>query len=98
LSGYGISYLVICFFFGLATGTVAKIKGSSFFLWFLVGAVLPGIGLLGAILSRWESTELRRRCDECGAVLPISDQVCKRCGRDQEFPREAIAPKLRSAR
>jgi hypothetical protein len=98
VSGYGFQYLVIAFFFGLSTGVVAKIKGSSFFLWFLVGAVLPVIGLLAAILSRWEKAELRRRCEECGAILPITDQVCKRCGRDLEFPSEAIAPKLGSAR
>jgi hypothetical protein len=98
LSGYGVSYLVLCFFFGLAAGVVGKIKGSSFFLWFLVGAVLPGIGLLAAIFSRWESAEPRRRCEECGAILQVSDQLCKRCGRDLDFPEETIAPKLRSAR
>ena len=98
MSGYGLEYLVVAFFFGLATGVVGKIKGSSFFLWFLIGAVLPVFGLIAAVLSRWESAELRRRCEECGAIVPISDQVCKRCGRDLDFPSEAIAPKLRSAR
>ena len=94
----GIEYAVLALFFGLATGVVGKIKGSSFFLWFLIGAVLPGIGLLAAIFSRWEKAELRRRCEECGAIVPITDQVCRRCGRDLEFPSEAIAPKLGSAR
>ena len=98
MSGYGLEYLVVAFFFGLATGVVGKIKGSSFFLWFLIGAVLPVFGLIAAVLSRWESAELRRRCEECGAIVPISDQVCKRCGRDLDFPTEAITPKLRSAR
>jgi hypothetical protein len=98
VSGYGLEYVVVAFFFGLATGVVGKIKGSSFFIWFLIGAVLPVAGLLAAIFSRWESAELRRRCEECGAVVPISDQVCKRCGRDLDFPSEAIAPKLGSAR
>ena len=97
MSGYGFEYVVVAFFFGLATGAVGKIKGSSFFLWFLIGAVLPVLGLIAAILSRWESAELRRRCEECGAIVPITDQVCKRCGRDLDFPSEAIAPKLRSA-
>ena len=94
----GIEYVVLALFFGLATGVVGKIKGSSFFLWFVIGAVLPGIGLLAAIFSRWEKAELRRRCEECGAIVPLTDQVCKRCGRDLDFPSEAIAPKLRSAR
>jgi hypothetical protein len=98
VSGYGLEYLVVACFFALATGVVGKIKGSSFFLWFIVGGVLPVFGLIAAVFSRWEKAELRRRCEECGAVLPITDQVCKRCGRDLEFPSEAIAPRLRSAR
>jgi zinc-ribbon domain len=98
VSGYGLEYAVVAFFFGLATGVVGKIKGSSFLIWFLVGAVLPFLGLIAAIASRWEKAELRRRCDECGAILSITDQVCKRCGRDLDFPSEAIAPRLRSAR
>ena len=98
MSGYGLEYLVLAFFFGLAAGVVGKIKGSSFFLWFLIGAVLPIIGLIAAIVSRWESAELRRRCEECGAVVNLSDQVCKRCGRDLDFPEEAIVPRLGSVR
>jgi hypothetical protein len=96
--GYGFEYVVVAFFFGLATGVVAKIKGSSFVIWFLVGAVLPILGLIAVILSRWEKAELRRRCEECGAIVSITDQVCKRCGRDLDFPSEAIAPRIRSAR
>ena len=30
-------YLVIMFFFGLSAGTIGKIKGSSFFIWFMIG-------------------------------------------------------------
>jgi hypothetical protein len=98
VSGYGFEYVVVAFFFGLATGVVGKIKGSSFVIWFIVGAVVPVFGLIAAIVSRWEKAELRRRCEECGAVVPITDQVCKRCGRDLDFPSEAIAPRIGSAR
>jgi hypothetical protein len=98
VSGYGLEYLVLAFFCGLSAGVIGKIKGSSFFLWFVIGVVLPIIGTIAAIFSRWEKAELRRRCEECGAVVPITDQVCKRCGRDMDFPEEAIAPKLRTVR
>jgi zinc-ribbon domain len=98
VSGYGLEYVVVAFFFGLATGVVGKIKGSSFVMWFFVGAILPIAGLIAVLLYRWESAELRRRCDECGAIISITDQVCKRCGADLDFPSEAIAPRLRSAR
>ena len=34
-----MAYLVIAFTFGLATGIVGRAKGSSFWIWFLIGAV-----------------------------------------------------------
>jgi hypothetical protein len=83
-----MQWLVLMFFFGLSAGVIGKIKGSSFFVWFLVGAGLPLIGTIAAVLYRFENQEPRRRCDECGAMLPITSQVCRRCGADQEYPRE----------
>jgi hypothetical protein len=84
-----LRFLVLLFFFGLAAGVVAKIKGNSFLLWFLVGFCLPGIGLVAAILYRREEDEPHRRCPRCGAVRPISDQVCVACGEDMDWtPRQ----------
>ncbi len=87
-----MAYLVICFFFGLAGGLVGRIKGSSFFLWFLVSACLPFAGLLAALLYRVESDELRRQCPACGKVVPLHDALCTRCGTELEFPDVAIVP------
>jgi hypothetical protein len=83
-----MEWLVLMFFFGLSAGAIGKIKGSSFFLWFLVGFAVPLLGTLAAIFYRFERDEPRRRCDECGFVMPITSQVCRRCGADQEYPRE----------
>ena len=89
----GLEFVVIAVFFGLSAGIIGKIKGSSFWIWFLIGTVLPGIGTLGAIFYRWERQELRRRCEECGNVVALHDQVCMRCGRDLDWPDEALAPR-----
>jgi len=83
-----VEVVVILFFFGLSAGVVAKIKGSSFFIWFMVGAVLPIIATIAAALYRNERGEPRRRCPECGHVVTLSTQVCTRCGRDLDFPQE----------
>jgi hypothetical protein len=83
-----MEFLVLMFFFGLSAGTIGKIKGSSFFIWFLVGFALPVIGTIAALFYRFEKDEARRRCDECGFVMPITSQVCRRCGADQEYPSE----------
>jgi hypothetical protein len=85
-----VAFVVIAFFFGLAGGVIGKIKGSSFFLWFLVGFAVPLLGTLAAIFYRFERDEPRRRCDECGFVMPITSQVCRRCGADQEYPEEVF--------
>jgi hypothetical protein len=81
-----VQWLVLMFFFGLSAGVIGKIKGSSFVLWFLIGAALPAIGTLAAVLYRFEREEPRRECDECGRMMPVSDQVCRRCGADQRLP------------
>ena len=83
-------YLVLMFFFGLSAGVIGKIKGSSFFIWFVVGAGLPVLGTIAAMLYRYERNEPRRQCDECGRVIPITDQVCRRCGADQEYPSQVL--------
>jgi hypothetical protein len=81
-----VQFLVLLFFFGLATGVVGRIKGSSFLIWFLVGFCLPVVGLIAAILYRWEREEPRRRCPRCGSERPIADQVCTICGEDMDWP------------
>ena len=85
-------YVAFALWFGIATGVVGKIKGSSFFLWFLIGAVVPVLGLAGAVLYRSERDELRRQCPTCGKVVKLHDAMCMRCGTDLEFPDMAIEP------
>ena len=78
--------LLIIVSFGLATGFIGRAKGSSFFIWFLVGAVLPLIGLIAVILYRYEADEPERRCPRCGRVQKIYVQVCRNCGEDLYLP------------
>jgi hypothetical protein len=85
-----MQWLVLMFFFGLSAGTIGKIKGSSFVIWFLIGAAVPVIGTLAAVLYRFERNEPQRECDECGRMMPITSQVCRRCGADQELPQEVF--------
>jgi hypothetical protein len=81
-----MAYVVICVFCGLSAGAIGRWKGSSFILWFLIGGALPILGTAAALLWRYEGEEAYRECDECGATLPLYQQVCNRCGADQEWP------------
>jgi peptidoglycan/LPS O-acetylase OafA/YrhL len=87
-----MAYLIICLFFGLAGGLVGRAKGSSFLLWFAISALVPFLGLLAAVLYRFETNEVRRQCPRCGKVVKLYDQVCMRCGEDLDFPESAIVP------
>ena len=86
----GAGYVVICLFFGLAGGLIGRMKGSSFWLWFLIAALVPFAGLLAAVFYRWDSRELRRQCPGCGSVVKLYDAKCMRCGEELEFPEVAI--------
>lgn len=81
-----MQYLVIALGFGLATGIIGRAKGSSFFIWLIVGSVLPLIGLVAVILYRSEDDEPERQCPNCNKVLKLYVQVCPRCGTDLYLP------------
>ena len=88
----GGAYVVIALSFALAGGVVGRLKGSSFWIWFVISGVIPVIGLLTAIAYRSERDELRRQCPTCGRMCQLYDALCVRCGTELEFPETAIAP------
>jgi hypothetical protein len=87
-----MAFAIICLFFGLAGGVIGRIKGSSFVLWFVIGAIPPFIGLLAAVMYRVEYDEPHRRCPTCGKVVPVYDALCTRCGTELEYPEPARGP------
>ncbi|MGH2953630.1 MAG: hypothetical protein ACRDK9_06360 [Solirubrobacterales bacterium] len=93
----GGAYLLIATSFALATGIIGRAKGSSFFIWFLVGGVLPVLGLIAVVFYRVERDEPERRCPRCGAVHKLHVQVCTVCGEDMYLPdpREVRHPGVR---
>jgi hypothetical protein len=81
-----MQYALIAVLFGLATGIIGRAKGSSFFIWLIVGTVLPGLGLIAVILYRYEKIEPERRCPRCGKTHKLYVQVCNACGEDMYLP------------
>ena len=79
-------FIVIAVCCGIATGVIARAKGSSFFIWSLVGLVFNIFGLLAVILYQGERDEPERRCPRCGKIEKLYVQVCTRCGTDLYLP------------
>ena len=87
-----VIYLALAVWFGVATGIVGRIRGSSFFIWALIGAVVPVLGLIVALAYRSERDEVRRQCPTCGKLVKLHDAMCMRCGTDLDFPEVAVEP------
>jgi hypothetical protein len=87
----GLGLVVILFFFGMAGGLIGRMKGSSFWMWFLISFCVPFIGLLTAVCYRWENRELRRQCPSCRRVVKLHDAVCMSCRYELDFPDRALA-------
>ena len=68
-----MEFIVLAIFCGLSAAVIGKLKGSSFWLWFLVGAVLPLLGTLAAIFYRSEHREPRRACQRKTRRLAAAD-------------------------
>ena len=82
----GAPYVIVAVAFGIATAVIGRAKGGSFFIWLLIGTVLPGLGLIAVILHRSEEGEPERTCPTCNKVLKLYVQVCPRCGTDLYLP------------
>ena len=92
-----MAFVIIAVSFGLAGGLIGRMKGSSFLLWFLISGLIPFLGLLAAILYRFESDEVCRQCPRCGKLVKLYDQVCMGCGEDLDFPDTAVEPESAAA-
>lgn len=87
-----MAYLIIAIFFGIAGAWVARLKGNSMWLWFLISAIVPFLGLAGALLYRADGEEPRRPCPTCGRPCLLHDALCTRCGTELEWPQEGVQP------
>lgn len=81
-----MEWVIVPILSAIAAGVIGKTKGSSLFIWTMVGLGLPVIGPIAALLYRNEGDEPRRHCPRCGAVHKIHVQVCTRCGLDMDLP------------
>ena len=85
-------YLIIALSFALAGAWVARLKGNSMIVWFLISGIVPFVGLAAALFYRSDAEEPRRQCPTCGKVCMLHDALCTRCGTELEWPDELLQP------
>jgi hypothetical protein len=78
----GGAFVVIAVFCGLAGGIIGRLKGSSFLLWFLICCIPPFIGLIAAVLYRYDTEEPETTCPRCGKTVKLYEALCTRCGTE----------------
>ena len=87
-----MAYLIIALCFGLGGALVARAKGNSMIVWFLISATIPILGLVAAVAYRSEAEEPRRLCPRCGRECMLHDALCTRCGTELEWTDEVLPP------
>jgi hypothetical protein len=92
-----MTYVAICLVSGIWAALIARTKGSTPWIWFVIGAVIPILGVIAAFAYRWESDEVRRQCPTCGKIVPLHDALCTRCGTELDFPEVGIEPESRAS-
>jgi fatty acid desaturase len=82
----GGAYVAIALGFAFGGGMVGRLKGSSFWLWFLISGLIPVLGLIAALAYRSEDDEPERACPRCGRTCKLYEALCVRCGAELEYP------------
>lgn len=89
----GSQFVVILLLSGLSAAIVARWKGNSMLIWFLIGFGIPILGTIAAYLYRSDKDEPRRECPACGRVMGVTAQICLTCGHDLDYPEELLPPR-----
>ena len=77
----GGAYIFFALSCGLGGGILGRMKGSSFFIWFLICLIVPPV-IIVAVLYRNELDEPESECPRCGKRTHFYDAICTRCGTE----------------
>jgi len=78
-TAYVVVAIILGFFFATATAKAARKKGANATLWFVVGLLLPGLGLIIALFLEEQWT---KECPRCVHRIDLHALVCGYCGHE----------------
>ena len=75
-----IRYILLVIVAGIVGASLARHKGRSQVLWFLLCAIVPFLVIAIALLPPVVSEGITKRCPHCAEISKHSAVVCKYCG------------------
>ncbi len=75
-----IRYIIIVVVAGIAGAAIAKPKGRSPMIWFLLCAMVPLLLIAILLLPSVVARGINKTCPHCSEIIKESANVCKYCG------------------
>jgi hypothetical protein len=79
MSDSGAPILFISILLGLIPAFIARSRGRSFIIWWIVGALLP---LIAIVISLFLKDKNKQQCNFCKEYIHRDAVVCPRCGNN----------------
>lgn len=76
-----IRYAILFAIAGLAGAIIARPKGRSPILWFILCAIAPPLVIAIALLPPVVSRGFTKKCPHCAEIIKEDATVCKYCGQ-----------------